>query len=113
MSRSEIDKKMGQPTKEEVMDVEKEGWEIVYAEIRWTYERENGILGYYVAEEDVPGGSVEYIPSEMYVHDFFIESPKNLFGRKFIEINDGDKHLMTIKLGKKGRIKKINWYNNQ
>lgn len=113
MSRSEIDEKMGQPTRIDVPYVESDGsGEVDYAEIRWIYERQNAQLSYYVEEEDVPGGSVEYIPEKMKLSDFFKRLPGRLFGRQFIEIRSGDEKIMFIRLKKGDEIRKINWYYN-
>ncbi len=107
MSRTEISVKMGQPTKIDVPYEEKEN---DYIEIRWIYERPKGLLNYYVEQEDIPGGSVEYIPNDMNLDDFLLVAPKSLFGKKFIRINNGRNHLITIKLKGNKKIKEINWY---
>ncbi len=108
MTRTEISEKMGQPTKIDVPDIDEE---INYIEIRWIYERSEGLLNYYVEQEDIPGGSVEYIPDDMNLNEFLLVAPKSLFGKKFVEINNGDNHLMTIRLKGNKKIKEINWYN--
>ena len=110
MSRTEISEKMGQPTKIDVPYVEKEN---DYVEIRWIYERPKGLLNYYVEQEDIPGGSVEYIPNNMDLNNFLMDVPKSLFGKKFIEINDKKNHLITIKLKRNKKIRTINWYNQK
>jgi hypothetical protein len=109
MTRTEISEKMGQPTKMDVGDIDKK---INYIEIRWIYERPNGSLNYYVEQEDVSGGSVEYIPNNMELNEFLLIPQESLFGKKFIEINNKDSHLITISIGESKRIKKINWYND-
>ncbi len=106
MSRTEISEKIGQPT---LIDVPYQDED--YVEIRWIYERENGTLSYYVMQEDVPGGSIEYIPNDMYISDFLAVTPEKLFGKRFIEINSGNNHLITIKVKGNKKIKTINWYN--
>ncbi len=108
MSRTEISETMGQPTKIDVPYMEKEN---DYVEIRWIYVRPQGMLNYYVEQEDIPGGSVEFIPNNMDLNDFLLEHPKSLFGKRFIKIIDGENHLMTIRIKGNKKIKKVNWYN--
>ncbi|MFC1609109.1 hypothetical protein ACFL3M_02870 [Patescibacteria group bacterium] len=64
-------------------------------------------------QEDIPGGSIEYIPKDMYLNRFLVNVPKSLFGKRFIYINKGDNHLITIRLKRGGKIKRINWYNQE
>lgn len=107
MTRTEISGKMGQPTKIDVPDIDEE---VNYVAIRWIYERPNGLLNYYVEQEDIPGGSVEYIPNSMHLSEFLFVEYESLLGKRFVEIvNDGN-HLMTIRLKEGGEIEKINWY---
>ena len=108
MSRTEISNKMGQPT---IIDVPYEEKENDYIEIRWIYERPKGLLNYYVEQEDIPGGSVEYIPNDMNLNEFLFVVPNFMILKKFIEINNGKNHLITIKLKGNNKIKEINWYD--
>ncbi len=109
MTRTEISEKMGQPAEIDVPDIDRAS---DYVEIRWIYKRPSGFLNYYVEQEDIPGGSVEYVPNNMELNEFLLVPLKSLFGKKFIEINNKDSHLITISLESDKRIKKINWYDN-
>lgn len=111
MKRSQIHAVMGEPDRVHVTDIEyDEDGEIEYQEIRWAYLCKGGVLAYYVEEYDVPGGSVEYVPENMRVSDFFRLPVHVGFGERFVEVQGGDRHLLTVQLKSRDRIEKINWY---